>query len=126
LDKVISGETSLPPDRTVRLHIIRNTDYGDRYKLFRLRSPNSGDSRHLSKVWGMELAKEDDGRYGVVNLGFMGEAEKAKVAFGDYVTNIDVEQIDRPPKELVYPVALLFLAFVIISQRRRSRLGRGL
>ena len=125
LDKVISGETSLPPDRTVRLHIIRNTDYGDRYKLFRLRSPTNGDSRPLSQVWAMELAKEKDGRYSVVNLGFMGMAEKSKVVSGDYVTSIDVEQIDRPPKELVYPIALLFLVFVIIGQRRRSRLGTG-
>jgi TRAP transporter 4TM/12TM fusion protein len=123
LDEVISGETSLPPDRTVRLHIIRNTDYGDRYKLFRLRSPIKGDSRPLSQVWAMELAKEKDGRYSVVNLGFMGMAEKSKVVSGDYVTSIDVEQIDRPPKELVYPIALLFLVFVIIGQRRRSRLG---
>jgi TRAP transporter 4TM/12TM fusion protein len=123
LDKVISGETSLPPDRTVRLHIIRNTDYGDRYKLFRLRSPIKGDSRPLSKVWAMELAKEKDGRYSVANLGFMGMAEKSNVVSGDYVTSIDVEQIDRLPKELVYPVALLLLVFVIIGQRRRSQLG---
>ena len=71
---------------------------------------------------GNELAKEKDGRYSVANLGFMGMAEKSTVVSGDYVTSIDVEQIDRLPKELVYPVALLFLVFVIIGQRRRSRL----
>jgi len=121
LDRVLDGDLSLPPDRTVRLQIIRNTNYGDRYKLFRIRSPISGDARPVGKIWGIELEKEADGRYSVANLRFLGPAEKAGVAFRDYVTGIDIEQINRPPKELVYPLMLLILAFVIMGQRRRRK-----
>jgi TRAP transporter 4TM/12TM fusion protein len=119
LSRVITGDVSLPADRTVRLHITRNTDYGDRYKLYRVKSPANGDTRHIGQVWGIELKAEADGRYSVANLAFMGLAEKAGVAFGDYVTDIDIEQVDRPPKEWVYPVMLLLLAVVVIGQRRR-------
>ncbi len=122
LDRVIAGDISLPPDRTVRLHITRNTNYGDRYKLFRIKSPTSDDTRPLSEIWGMELKKGNDSRYNVTNLGFLGAAEKAGMVNGDFVTDIDVEQVDRPPKELVYPVMLLLLAFVVMGQRRRRKI----
>jgi len=119
LDRVIAGDVQLPPDRTVRLHVTRNTNYGDRYKLFRVASPAAGDTRAIGQVWGMELKKENSGRFSVDNLAFMGTAEKAGVAFGDTITDIDVEQLDRPPKEIVYPVMFMLLAVVIIGQRRR-------
>ncbi len=47
--------------------------------------------------------------------------------FGDYVTDIDIEQLDRPPKELVYPFALALLGLVIFLQlgRRRRQLDTG-
>ncbi len=121
LDRVIAGDISLPPDRTVRLHIVRQTNYGDRYKLYRIDSPATGDTRPTTEVWGMALQQEQDGRYSVINLDFQGQAEKAGVAFGDYVTDIDVEQIGRPSKELVYPIVLLVLAGVVFGQLRRSR-----
>ena len=122
LDRVIAGDISLPPDRTVRLHITRSTNYGDRYKLYRIKSPASSDTRPVSEIWGIELKGEADGKYVVANLAFQGIAEKAGVAFGDQVTDMDIEQVDRPPKELVYPVMLLLLAFVIMGQRRRREI----
>ena len=121
LDQIVSGNAILPPDRTVRLHIIRETNYGDRFKLYRLQSPAFDDLRPLAEVWGGNLQREENGRYSISDLAFMGAAEKAGIAFGDYVTSIDIEQVDRPPKEIIYPIALLILSIVIIGQRRRQQ-----
>ncbi len=52
---------------------------------------------------------------------FDGPAEKAGLTFGDRITDIDVEQVDRPPKEIVYPFGLAVLALVLLSQWRRRR-----
>jgi len=37
------------------------------------------------------------------------------------VTNIDVEQLGRPAKEWIYPIALLALGLAILSQLLRRR-----
>ena len=70
---------------------------------------------------GLELEKEGEG-FNVANLAFNGMAEKAKVEFGDIVTLVDVEQTGRPPKEVVYPIALAVLAALLGWQwMRRGR-----
>ena len=65
------------------------------------------------------------GRYSIADLAFNGAAEKAHLDFGDFVTAVDVERPGQPPKELVYPAALLVLAGVIAMQwiRRRRQIG---
>ena len=67
------------------------------------------------------LEKEPDGRHAVVDLTFNGMAEGVGVDWGDYVTGLDLEQIDLPPKELVYPVGVALLALVGLTQVRRRR-----
>ena len=61
----------------------------------------------------------------MANVAFNGVAEKAGVRpFEDYVTGIDVEQVGRPAKEWIYPIALVVLAAVVAMQlvrRRRTR-----
>ena len=55
------------------------------------------------------------------NTEFNGPAEKAGLTFGDRITDIDVEQVDRPPKEIVYLLGLAALGLVLLSQYRRRR-----
>ena len=48
-------------------------------------------------------------------------AEQAGIDWGDYVTGVDVEQTDLPPKELIYPAGLALLGLVFLSQLVRGR-----
>ena len=119
-ESFVSGEFAPMPERHVRLHVTRETDYGDRYKLFALKTPEDpADSP--AETFGLRIGREDDGRYAVADLAFNGMAERAGLDWGDYVTGVDIEQTDLAPKELVYPVGVALLALVGLSQLRRRR-----
>ena len=112
-----AGKIDVEPGRTVRLHVTRETDYGDRFKLYLLKTPDKiGDP-----PYGVKLEPADGGRYEVTDVAFNGIAEKAGVDFGDYVTDVYVEQVDRPARERVYPFALVLLAAVVALQMMRKR-----
>jgi len=48
-------------------------------------------------------------------------AEKAGLEFGDYVQNVDVEQLGRPAREWVYPFAFGLLGIIVALQLARRR-----
>jgi len=74
-----------------------------------------------AETFGVGLEREEDGRYAVVDLAWNGLAEQAGIDWGDYVTDVDVEQTDLPPKELIYPAGLALLGLVFLSQLVRGR-----
>ena len=115
-----SGEFAPESGRDVRLHVTRETDYGERYKLFRFETPEQLAATP-AETFGVVLEREADGRHAVVDLAFNGMAERAGVDWGDYVTGVDVEQVGLPPKELVYPVGVALLGMVGLSQFWRRR-----
>ena len=118
----VAGEFKLKPGRHVRFHVTRETDYGERYKLFRFKVPEDAAAvASPSETFGLVLEREEDGRHAVVDLAFNGMAERAGIDWGDYVTGVDVEQLDLPPKELVYPIGVAVLALAGLSQYRRRR-----
>lgn len=119
-ERLIAGEVFVEPGRNVRFHVVRETDYGDRFKLFVLATPEDETSARGGQ-YGIALAQAEDGRYRVSNLDFNGPAEQAGIDFGDFVTEFDIEQLDRPPKEIVYPFGLVLLGFVLLLQLRRRR-----
>ena len=118
-----SQEALAPSGRAVRVHVTRETEYGPRYKLFVIAPTDSGSDAMIpvGKRIGATIAADSDGRLSVTNLDFNGPAEKVGLTFGDYITSLDVEQADRPPKEVVYPLGLLLLALVILLQRIKAR-----
>ncbi len=118
LDGFIAGEKTADPGAKVRFHVIRETDYGDRFKLFVIQTP---EDTGTESPYGVTLEREEDGRYSVVDLAFNGPAEKAGMDFGDYVTGIDVEVPGQPPKELVYPFGFLLIGLVTLLQLARRR-----
>ncbi len=126
LPAFVAGETAIEPGRTVRLHVTRETRYGDRYKLFLFEAPPADEAAAGSEDYGLVLEPEPDGRYYVADLDFNGPAEQAGIEFGDYVTAVDVEQLDRPAKEWVWPFAFVLLGGILAGQwRRRARDGRS-
>ena len=120
-----AGEIALAPGERLRLHVVRETNYGDRYKLYVLETPPDPDTPPSYGPdlgpYGIELTPEADGRYSVADLTPGGVAETVGVFFGDYVTEVDVAQPGQPPKELVYPAALALLGLFVALQLTRRR-----
>jgi hypothetical protein len=120
-DKFVANQTIAPKDRKIRLHSVRETDYGERFKLYVLRAPGGKAGQ---AAFGLKLEKEKDGRVSVADLTPNGMAEKVKMDFGDFVTSVEIEEINRPAKELVYPFAFIILGGVVLMQlNRRKRRG---
>ena len=65
--KFITGEVSGTPEYSVRFHLTRSTDYGDRFKLYRVFTPDLKDTG-LEARYGIKMAPADDGRYEVTDL----------------------------------------------------------
>ncbi len=119
LDEFSEGDLDLKQNQKLRIHITRETNYGDRYKLYVF----EGNKIHEgAKSLGLKLEPEQD-RFVVAGLDFMGPAEKVGINFFDYVTSVDIEQINRPAKELVYIPAFLLLILIILGQVRRLRVS---
>ncbi len=117
--------STVAADRKIRLHVVRSTDYGDRYKLFVIAPPAPKGEQSVAQRIGLGVAPAEGGGFEVSDIAFRGPAEKSGLTFGDRITDIDVEQIDRPPKEIVYLLGLAALALVLSSQlwRRRAQAG---
>jgi hypothetical protein len=120
IQALASGELTPDPGQVVRFHVVRETPYGDRYKLFALETPEPS-ALQIQGPFGMTLGQDAEDRWIVDTIAFGGAAEQAGMDFDDVVTSIDAELTGRPPKELVYPFGLALLAIVFYSQWRRSR-----
>lgn len=119
LNAFVAGDLDAEPGRMIRVRVTRSTDYGDRFKMFVLKMPEA--PKDAADPLGLTLNPVDGG-FVVANLGFQGAAEKAGLTFGDTVTGLEVEQIGRPAKEWVYPIAFGFLGLILLLQwNRRER-----
>lgn len=114
---------TVDPGQIVRLHITRETPYGDRFKLFALVAPEKPPTAS-GGPFGVTLGHDDSDRWQVDSFFFGGPAETAGVDFGDLVTAIDAKKSDLPAKELVYLLGIALLILVLFSQRARARRER--
>jgi len=106
--------------RKIRLHVIRYTDYGERYKMFAfLIEPNFSTS--VLNLTGLELETNDKDNYDVVNLKYMGAGEKKGIQFYDEITKIEISSLERPSKEYIYIFGLLLLLLTLYSQKKRLK-----
>jgi len=103
----------------VRMHITRETPYGDRFRLYVFQ--REGDAPLTWSTLGMSVEQTDDGNIRVTDPGFMSRAENAGVEIGDIITRADRSVPGQPAKELMFIPALLLLALVVAWQRRRLR-----
>ena len=107
--------------RKIRLHVTRYTDYGERYKMFAF-EVNSNQSISVLNLIGVDLEKNENNHYDVVNLEYMGPGEKIGIRFYDEVTKLEISSIDRPPKEYIYLFGLFMLMLTIFTQKRKLKL----
>lgn len=117
LYKFATGTLQTDHNQKVRLHITRETDYGDRYKLFAFNNIDSTNNE--ANPLGLTLTNSGD-RWLVSDLTFMGKAESAGIQFGDYVTSVDVEQTERPRKEWIFAPAFTILCLIALMQLFRK------
>ena len=113
-DEVIHYEEK----RKIRLHVTRYTDYGERYKMFAF-EVNSNQSISVLDLTGIDLEKNKDNNYDVVNIEYMGEGEKIGIQFYDEVTKLEISSIDRPKKEYIYLFGILLLILTFFTQRKK-------
>jgi hypothetical protein len=108
----------LDPKKEVRFKIIRPSPYGERYKLFVI-NKNTFEKEYNLEEYGISLVKEEN-RIIVDNLKWNGEAKKSGFEMGDYISEFKIENLNRPNKGVIYPIAILLLIFFGYLNYRRK------
>jgi len=121
-EKNFNETVQFKENRKLRLHVIRYTDYGERYKMFAF--PIEPSSTSLAEITGLEIEQNSNNNFDVVNLSFMGPGEEIGIQFYDEITKIEVSSISRPAKEYVYIFGLLLLILTYASQKSRFKKNR--
>ena len=107
----------LDPKKEVRIKVTRITEYGERYKLFVI-DKDTFEKEYSIENFGMDLIKENN-NYIVDTIQWNGEAKKSGIEMGDYISEIKIENDDRPSKSIIYPIAILLLfIFGYLNSRR--------
>ncbi|MDA7572779.1 TRAP transporter permease [Candidatus Pelagibacter sp.] len=109
----------LDPNKEARFKVTRPSNYGERYKLFVIKK-NTFETEYSLEEYGINLIKEEN-RVVVDTLLWNGEAKKSGFESGDYISELKIENIDRPNKVIIYPIAvLLLIIFGYLNFRRKE------
>jgi len=112
---------NLDPKKEVRLKITRFSEYGERYKLFVIEK-NTFENKFNLEGYGINLI-QDEKKIIVDTLKWNGLAKKDGFETGDVISEFKIENLDRPNKSIVYPLALLFLfIFGYLNYKRSKRI----
>jgi TRAP transporter 4TM/12TM fusion protein len=101
--------TLFNPNKEVHIKITRQTEYGDRYKLFVIEKGKFSENYNL-KDFGIDLVEKENNLI-IEKLDWKGFAKKSGIETGDIISNFKVENIERPNKAIVYPFAFIILGF---------------
>jgi len=117
----INQSMSVEPGKVkeVRLHITRNTQYGDRFKLYKF-DIKSSKSIELFSYLGIKLSK-NNGKYLVSDLKFSGKAQKIGIEPDDQLTLVEFNNSTHLSKNWGYVIGLILLSIILIIQLRNSR-----
>ena len=111
----------LKPDHDVHIRVTRNTDYGERYKLFVIEK-NSFEESYSLKDYGINLL-DQEGKLLIDTVEWKGLAKKDGIEMGDIITEFKIENLNRPNKALVYPFALfILLVFGYLNYNRKQNI----
>ena len=109
----------LDANKETRFKVTRPSDYGERYKLFVIEK-NTYEAEYTLEQYGITLVKEEN-RIFVDTLQWNGVAKKAGFETGDIITEFKIENLDRPNKGIIYPLAILLLIiFGYLNSRRKE------
>ena len=109
--------TDFKKNKDIHIKITRFSEYGERYKLFVINKNTFEQNFNLEK-YGLSLIKEDN-KVIVDNLKWNGLAKKSGFEMDDLITELKIENLDRPSKNFVYPIAsIIFAIFGYLNFRR--------
>lgn len=109
---------NLEKHKDVHIKVTRYSEYGERYKLFVI-NKNSFDQKFNLEQYGLTLINKDN-KVIVDNLKWNGLAKKSGFEMDDLITEFKIENLDRPNKNYVYPIALsLFAIFGYLNFKRK-------
>jgi hypothetical protein len=112
------------PKKEVRFKVTRISEYGERYKLFVINKDTFKEEYDIEK-YGMSINKENK-KYIVNTLKWNGNAKRSGFEMGDYISELKIENADRPSKTIIYPIAILLLfIFGFLNSRRTSLAARS-
>ena len=115
------SKIKLDPKKEVQFKVTRITEYGERYKLFVINKDIYKKEYNIEE-YGMSIIKENE-RYIVDTLKWNGDAKKSGFEMGDYISELKIENTDRPSKTIIYPIAILLLFIFGYLNSRRTRLA---
>ena len=111
-------ELILQSNNELRIKVTRQTEYGERYKLFVIPKNSFDEDYDLEKL-GISVVSKDN-EVIVDNLKWNGLAKKIGLSIDDQITEFKVENQNRPNKAIVYPFALaVFFLFGYLNFRRK-------
>jgi TRAP transporter 4TM/12TM fusion protein len=111
--------SKLDSRKEARFKVTRPSPYGERYKLFVIEK-NTFDTDYSLEDYGIKLVTEKN-KIIVDNLQWNGQAKKSGFEIGDYISELKIENTDRPKKSIVYPVAIfLLILFGYLNFRRKN------
>ena len=109
----------LDSNKEARFKVTRPSNYGERYKLFVIKK-NTFETDYNLEQYGISLIR-DKNRVIVDTLKWNGKAKKDGFETGDYISEFKIENVDRPNKGIIYPIAILFLIiFGYFNARRKE------
>ncbi len=112
-------ELILKSDNELRIKVTRQTEYGERYKLFVIPENSFEENYNLERL-GISVVSQD-GKIIVDNLKWNGLAKKIGISLNDEITEFKVENLERPNKAIIYPFAfIIFFIFGFLNYRRKA------
>jgi TRAP transporter 4TM/12TM fusion protein len=109
----------LDPNKEVRFKVTRPSPYGERYKLFVI-DKNIFKDKFSLQDYGINLIKKKN-KIVVDTLQWNGKAKKSGFETGDYISELKIENLDRPNKRIIYPIAIfLLIIFGYLNSRRQN------
>ena len=109
----------LDPKKEVRFKVTRPSEYGERYKLFVIKK-NTFENKFNLEEYGINLIR-DENKILVDTLTWNGLAKKEGFETGDFISEFKIENLDRPNKGIIYPLAILLLIiFGYLNYRRKD------
>ncbi|HIN75649.1 MAG TPA: DUF3394 domain-containing protein, partial [Rhodospirillales bacterium] len=119
LGESIKSPLAFEEKRNIRIHVTRNTEYGDRFKLFYFPT-RKGESFIIPDYLGINL-RTSEGGYFVDQLTYRGLAKNAGIEIEDQITSTEISNLNPLGRVWGYGAGLLLLALIGFFQWRRWR-----
>tara|TARA_S200000501_G_scaffold90147_1_gene83307 strand:- start:11866 stop:14190 length:2325 start_codon:yes stop_codon:yes gene_type:complete len=117
-DLKFANKITFEPEKEIHIKVTRYSEYGERYKLFVIKR-NEFDKKFNLEDYGINLVEKNN-QIIVDNLKWNGFAKKNGFEIDDVLSELKIENLNRPNKSLVYPFAFITLLLFGYSNYKRK------